>query len=237
MKSKKTSLVSLLAHTSLCIAALLPLAAGAFQVASLSPQGEVTRVRQLVVKFDDSAIAFGDPKAAAPLSLSCSDAQASKGSGRWVTDRAWAYEFENDLPPGVSCSAQMNAGLKSAKGADLSGPQNYRFNTGGPFVQSLRPYESSRIDEDQFFVLQLSGDASAASVQAHVWCAMEGLGERIAVRLIDGADRTALLKSQGWEREAAKRPLAFVTLACQRRLTPSARCNWCLKKVWPHPAA
>jgi hypothetical protein len=51
------------------------------------PQGEVAPVRQVVVKFDDSAVNFGDPKAPAPLSLSCSDAQATRGAGRWISDR------------------------------------------------------------------------------------------------------------------------------------------------------
>ena len=41
--------------------------AQAFQVSSLSPQGEVAQVRQLVVKFDEAAVNFGDPKAAAPV--------------------------------------------------------------------------------------------------------------------------------------------------------------------------
>jgi uncharacterized protein YfaS (alpha-2-macroglobulin family) len=206
-----------------CLLALSSLTSHAFQITSLSPQGEVAQVRQVLAKFDDSAIAFGDPKAEAPLSISCNNAQASKGAGRWVSDRAWAFEFENDLPPGVRCTLQVRAGFQSPKGVALSGPASYRFNTGGPFVQIARPYAGSRIDEEQFFALRLSGEASLASVQAHLWCAMEGLGERIAVRLIDGKDRAALLKAQGWEKEAAASPLSYVTLACQRRLTPSAK--------------
>jgi hypothetical protein len=63
------------------------LSAQAFQISSLSPQGEVARVRQLVVKFDEGAVPFGDPKAPAPITLSCSDAQASAGSGRWLNER------------------------------------------------------------------------------------------------------------------------------------------------------
>ena len=51
-------------------AAALP--AHALQIISLSPQGEVARIRQVVAKFDDSAVNFGDPKAPAPLTLSCS---------------------------------------------------------------------------------------------------------------------------------------------------------------------
>ena len=123
---------------AMCLA-LCAITTHAFQISSLSPQGEVARVRQIVAKFDDSAIAFGDPKAGAPLSVQCSDAQAAKGSGRWVSDRAWAYEFENDLPPGVRCTLQVKAGLQSAKGVALRGPVSYRFNTGGPFVHSLLP--------------------------------------------------------------------------------------------------
>ena len=195
----------------------------AFQISSLSPQGEVARVRQVVAKFDESAVNFGDPKAPAPLSLSCSDAQATKGSGRWISDREWAFEFERDLPPGIACSLQLRSGIKSAKGADLTGASSYKFNSGGPFVQNILPSDGSRIDEEQFFTLQLNGPATVASVQAKVWCALDGLGERVAVRLIEGKDLAALLKAQGLEQAAAKAPLSIVTLACNRRLTPSAK--------------
>jgi len=210
-----------------CAALVLTVAATtqahAFQIVGVSPQGEVAQVRQVVAKFDDSAVNFGDPKAEAPLTFSCSDAQVTKGSGRWVTDRSWAYEFENDLPPGVSCTLQAKAGFKSPKGAELTGTTSFKFNTGGPFVQSIQPYPGARIDEEQFFTLRLNGAATLASVQANVWCAVEGLGERVPVRLIDGKDRAALLKSQGLEAQAAKEPLRIVTLACNRTLSPSAR--------------
>lgn len=197
--------------------------AQAFQITSLSPQGEVARVRQVVAKFDDSAVNFGDPKAPAPLSLSCTDAQATQGSGRWISDRVWAFEFERDLPPGVACTVHIKPGTKSAKGVELTSAASYQFNSGGPFVQTIRPYPGNRIDEEQFFTLQLNGPATLASVQANVWCAVDGLGERVPVRLVDGKDRTALLKAQGLEAAAAKAPLAIVTLVCNRRLAPSAK--------------
>ncbi|MES2972728.1 MAG: MG2 domain-containing protein [Pseudomonadota bacterium] len=210
--------------TNLLAAALLLAAAGAqaLQITSLSPQGEVARVRQVVAKFDDSAVNFGDPKAPAPLSLSCSDAQATTGNGRWTSDREWVFEFGNDLPPGVTCSLQTRAGFKSPKGDELAA-RSYRFNTGGPFVQNVRPGTYARIDEEQYFVLQLNGPATLPSVQANVWCAVEGLGERVPVRLIDGEGRATLLKSQGLDKAAAKDPLRFATLACNRRLTPASK--------------
>jgi uncharacterized protein YfaS (alpha-2-macroglobulin family) len=202
---------------------LAALGAQALTITSLSPQGEVAQVRQVVAKFDASASSFGDPKAPAPLSLTCSDAQASAGSGRWISDRQWAFEFSNDLPPGITCTVQTQAGFKSPKGEGLSGPARYSFNTGGPFVQSLRPDTYQRIEEDQHFVLQLNGAAMLQSVQANVWCAADGLGERVPVRLIDGAARTALLASQGLDKAAAKEPLRFVTLTCNRRLTAASK--------------
>jgi uncharacterized protein YfaS (alpha-2-macroglobulin family) len=210
---------------SRCVAVALlafALPASALQIASISPKGEVARVRQVVVKFDDSAVAFGDPKAPAPVSLSCSDAQATQGNGRWISDREWAFDFENDLPPGVNCTVQVKSGFKSPKGAELA-VTRATFNTGGPFVQQVRPSPSSRIDEEQYFVLRLNGSATVASVQSNVWCAVEGLGERVPVRLIDGKDRAALLKANGWDKPAAQEPLRYVTLACNRRFTPDSK--------------
>ena len=79
--------------------ASLALQAHALQIVSVTPQGEVARVRQVVAKLDDSAVNFGDPKAPAPLTLNCTDALAGKGSGRWLNDRTWVFDFERDLPP------------------------------------------------------------------------------------------------------------------------------------------
>ena len=208
----------------LLAAALLTcvLPASALQIVSVSPQGEVARVRQVVVKFNESAIRFGDASASAPVTLSCSDAQATQGNGRWVSDREWVFEFQNDLPPGVRCGVQVKAGFQSPQGVELTASR-HQFNTGGPFVQRVRPGTSARIDEEQYFVLQLNGAATLASVQASVWCAVEGLGERVPVRLIEGSERAALLKSQYLDKPAAKDPLRYVTLACNRRFTPDSQ--------------
>ena len=132
--------------TAAALLAALGFSAHALQITSLSPQGEVAQVRQVVAKFDDSAVNFGDPKAPAPLTLSCSDAQTTKGSGRWISDREWAFEFEADLPPGVSCTLQVRSGLKSASGAAFTGAASYKFNSGGPFVKNLRPGTYAPID-------------------------------------------------------------------------------------------
>ena len=198
------------------------LSAQAFQINSLSPQGEVSQVRQLVVKFDEAAINFGDPKAAAPLTISCNDSAASQGSGRWVNEREWAFDFSRDLPPGLRCDVKLASALQSVKGVKLTGAASYQFNTGGPFVRNILPSYGA-IDEEQYFIAQLNGPATLASVLANMWCQVDGLGERLPVKLIEGKERTELLKSQGFEKPAATEPLRFVTFSCNRRLTPSAK--------------
>ncbi len=210
-----------LIRAALAALALIAATSQAATITSVTPQGTVTQVRQVVVKLDAAAIAFGDPKAAAPVQLSCSDAQASAGTGRWTGDREWVFDFREDLPPGVNCTVRTRAGFKTPQGAELPTGQ-WRFSTGGPFVQQLRP-AGGRIDEDQFFLLRLNGPATTESLQAHVSCSVEGLGERVPVRLLDQRERDELLKALRLDKEAAKDPLRYATLACNRRLPPNAR--------------
>ena len=219
-----------------CGLAALSWSAQALQIISLSPQGEVAQVRQLVAKFDESAVNFGDPKAEAPLTLSCSDAQVTKGTGRWVNDRVWAYDFDRDLPPGVRCTVQTKPGFKSPKGADITGASSYKFNSGGPFVRSIQPYQGYRIDEEQFFILQLSGPATLESVKANVWCKASDLGEKISIRLLEGKERAALLEAQGLDGYAKADPLSYVTMTCARRLSSSAKVSVVFGKGVATPA-
>jgi hypothetical protein len=209
----------------------LLLAAGAFlagpalalQITSLTPQGEVARVRQIVAKFDQAAVNFGDPKAPAPLAVSCTDAQAGKGTGRWTDAKQWAYDFENDLPPGVRCTVTRISTFKPSAGGELTGPERYQFNSGGPFVRNFMPGSYGRIDEQQMFMLELNGAATLESVRQNVWCAADGLGERIPVKLLEGEQRTGLLKAFSRDKEAAKDPLRFIALQCNRTLTPGSK--------------
>ena len=206
--------------------ALLALWAGnalALAVGQFNPQGEVAQVQQVRVQFDSAAVRFGDPKAAAPLQLSCSDAQAAAGTGRWTSEREWVFDFSRPLPPGVRCTAQLLAGLKSPTGQVLSGTTRYQFSTGGPQALSILPPTYEAIDESQFFVLRFSGPVARDTLLANGYCALEGVGERIPLRWIDGNERTELLKMRGWTQAATAAPLQYATLACNRTLTPGAK--------------
>ena len=214
------------------LAFILGQAAHALQVSALSPQGEVARVRQIVAKWDEAAVNFGDPKAPAPLSVTCPSVDASKsfakGSGRWTSEKEWVFDFDNDLPPGLRCTVQTVPSFKSPKGAEVSGKASFSFSTGGPFVQTTFPDVSETIDENQHFLLSLNGQAAPESVTANAWCVAEGLGERIPVRLLAGKELAALLQATGQTKAAAAEPLAFVALQCSRRLSAGAK----LQLVW-----
>ena len=201
----------------------LALTTQAATVISFSPEGETVQVRQIVAKFDESAIAFGDAKAADPFDLECLANQPQKGSGHWVSARSWVFEFDRDLPAGVLCTARLRTGAKGFLGKGLQGEVSYSFNTGGPLVEEVLPGPYAPIAEDQIFALRLSGPATPESIRARVWCAVEGLGERVAVRLIDGADRATVLKLSRLEKVAERDPLSVVTLACNRTLPAATK--------------
>ena len=197
--------------------------AQALTITALGPQGEVAQVRQIKARFSANAIHFGDPRAPAPLTVSCDDAAASRGEGRWTSAREWVYDFAADLPPGVRCRIDPVSGFKSAAGDLLTGASSYQFHTGGPFVQHIRPDTSQPIEEEQAFVLQLNGAATPQSLQASVWCAVDGLGERVPIQPLDGEARAALLKALDLDKAAAQAPQRFATFSCNRRLTPASR--------------
>jgi len=191
------------------------------QVSSVSPQGEVASVRQVVVKFDQAAITFGDPKAPAPMALRCDDTSVSPLPGRWTSERQWVAEFTQDLPPGVRCTLSPVAGFRGLGGATLGAAASYAFNTGGPFVRRIRP-GGGDVEEQQVFVLALNGPATLESLREHVWCQADDLGERIPIKLVEGDVRQGALTASGNEKAAAKAPLNFATLQCNRTLTPGS---------------
>jgi uncharacterized protein YfaS (alpha-2-macroglobulin family) len=186
-------------------------------VQSFSPQGEIRTVRQVAARFSESMVKFGDKDAPHPFTISCSES----GRGRWIDDKAWVYDFERDLPPGTRCSFKLKSDVKALAGGAMTGKTDYVFNTGGPAVLSTQPYTgSSSIDEEQAFLLYLSGPAHLPSVREKTWCVAEGVGDRIGIDLIEGAPRAELLKALRRERDEKNDKLLIVK--CKQRLPSGA---------------
>ena len=182
-------------------------------ITSVSPQGEVAQVRQITVKFSDAVVPFGELRWPDPMGLAC-QGEVPAGAGRWANDRVWLYDFSEPLGPGTRCTLKPRSGWKPSAGT-LTGNTDYSFTTGGPALVSMQPYDGGQIDEDQFFLLRLNGAAVPATVAANAWCEVEGIGERLAVRLVDGEPRAQLLKARNINQAQAERTLV---LACARPL-------------------
>ncbi|WP_370446375.1 alpha-2-macroglobulin [Glaciimonas sp. PCH181] len=184
-------------------------AAATAKITSFSPQGEITQVRQVRVRFSEAAVKFGDPKAPTPFDITCKEA----GTGRWADDKNWIYDFVRDVPPGTRCSFALKPTFALVSGATVGGKAVFQFNTGGPAVLHAYPY-SDNIDEEQVFILVQNGAATSDSILKHVYCEAEGVHERIPVKLISGPVRKALL-----DQFAAKiNPDIISTVQCQQRL-------------------
>ncbi|MBC8118886.1 MAG: alpha-2-macroglobulin, partial [Burkholderiaceae bacterium] len=165
---------------------------GQAKVESFSPQGQIKDVRQVVARFSHPMVSFGDPRSEAPFDLEC----AGKGRGRWADARNWLYDFDQDLPAGIECSFRTKPGLKTFAGAELAA-QTFKFSTGGPSIRGAWPDEGEeRIDEAQVFMLALDAHADLASVRANAYCAVDGIGERLPLTIIEGKERERILAEQ-----------------------------------------
>jgi hypothetical protein len=180
------------------LALSLPMAASAEetfspQVVHFSPQGTVKRVRQVSARFSEPMVPLGDPRDTTdPFEIDCEEA----GTARWVDSRNWVYDFGRDLPAGIRCTFRLRAGLTSVAGKAIGGQQTFRFSTGGPAVRSSVPYAGNRaIEEDQAFLLRLDAEATDASILQHVSFSIEGIPERVGVRMLTGKARDSIVET------------------------------------------
>jgi len=148
-------------------------------------------VRQATARFSAPMVPFGEPRLPDPFDVKC----AATGTGRWIDDRNWAYDFGRELPAGVQCTFTVKGTLVDVAGQPVAAA-TFEFSTGGPAVIGSVPVEGARaIDEAQAFLLALDAPATEQSVLEHAWCDVAGIGERIGVKLVEGADRATVLEA------------------------------------------
>jgi len=207
-------------------AALGAAPAMAARVASIAPQGEVAEVRQVVVRFDAAVVPQGDPRAPAPYDLQC-QGQRPAGDARWLDARSWAYDLREPLAAGQRCTLKPSPRFQPLGGA-VEGLREATFSTGAPIVVQVQPYAESPVEEDQHFLLQLNGAVDAASVARGAWCEVNGLQDRIPVRIVEGTVRDAVLRQRTRQRNPQRDPQRLLLLACQRALPAEGR----VRLVW-----
>ncbi|MCY3838822.1 MAG: hypothetical protein OXH09_09310 [Gammaproteobacteria bacterium] len=117
---------------SVVVLVALILAAGsasAARVESFSPQGFNKDVRQVAVRFSAAMVALGDPGRTGPFVVDC----PVPGTGRWIDERHWVYDFEYDVPSAVMCRFKLREEARTLAGEPLD-TQEYAFHTGGPSI-------------------------------------------------------------------------------------------------------
>jgi uncharacterized protein YfaS (alpha-2-macroglobulin family) len=198
------------ARVAAAVLSCVAVATHAATVTSVTPMGEVAQVGQVVVRFSEAVVPFGNLRLPDPFSMAC-EGPAPKGSGRWANEKVWLYDFADSVPPGTRCTLKARAEWKPSSGA-LTGNTQFSFNTGGPAIVWSLPSAESEIEEDQHFLVQLSGPAVASSVVAHAACEVEGIGERLPVGIVEGAARQEPIKARKLEKLSDR----LLLLSCQR---------------------
>lgn len=194
------------------------LAADTPRVELFSPKGEVKGVSQVTARFSEPMVTFGDPAQEAPFDIRCEE----KGRGRWVDEKTWVYEFDLDLPSGIQCGFNLKKGVKTLSGKQITGQKTFSFSTGGPAIADMAPhdYKYMRIKEDQAFALYLDARADESAILSHVYFSVEGIDQRVGVRIITGEERAGILKAIYWEEKNHFSPDRVVVIQA-KQLFPS----------------
>lgn len=169
-------------------------AAATPHVEFFSPSGSAKGVHQVQARFSAAMVSFGDPQAPAPFTIDC----PARGRSHWVDTRNWVHDFDSELPGGVVCHFTLRDAVRTADGKPLSGVRRFTFDTGGPAVIASEPWEGSRVDEEQIFLLGLDAPALPASIESAAHCRANGINETIGVEVVTGPERRAALDANPW---------------------------------------
>ncbi len=153
-------------------------------------------IERFTVRFSQPMVALGDPRAASPFTVAC----PVEGEGRWVDPQSFVHEFKSPLPGGTACDFKLRSDLKSAGGYAATGQRDFKVDAGGPVARAVLPARyDGEIEEGQVFLVAANLPATPASVAANAYCAVDGLGEKIAVDVLPADVPARLLGEIGTE--------------------------------------
>ncbi len=180
----------------LCAIPLVALGNAAPQVVLATPGSAGANggaIERFTMRFSEAMVPLGDPRATPPAKLSCPVA----ANGRWVDTQTFVYDFEKALPGGLTCKVDLNDNLASARGAQVEGSKNFTIDTGGPSARGVLSGNDSEIEEEQVFLVATNVAPTAASVGANAYCAVDGIGEKIAVDVLKPEVAATIIEGLG----------------------------------------
>lgn len=137
-------------------------------------------IERFTLRFSEAMVPLGDPRATPPAKLECPVA----ATGRWVDAQTFMFEFERALPGGLSCTVSLRDNLASARGVTIGGTRRFTIDTGGPSARAVLAGMGDGIEEGQVFLVATNVAPDPRSVSAHGYCAVDGIGERIALDVL-----------------------------------------------------
>ncbi|QDX27599.1 alpha-2-macroglobulin [Sphingomonas suaedae] len=180
--------------------ALAPIAAwgdSSPQVVLATPGMGDGAIERYTIRFNQAMVPLGDPRAASPIDVKC----AVAGEGRWVDQQTYVWEFADPLPGGTTCQVELKSRLKSLSGYGVTGASSFTIDAGGPTVKGMLPSRwGGEIEEDQVFLIGTNMPATRQSIARGAYCAVEGIGEKIPVELLDASVPGKLLQDLNPER-------------------------------------
>ncbi len=200
------------------------------ELSQFTPLGVATEVRQVRAAFSTDVVPFADPRMNTDIfSVHCSgDTKAPQGTARWADSQNWVYDFSSDLKAGVQCEFHLDPNFITPSGSPIklspSLPTALAFSTGGPIVTRVFPWAGDTISEDQAFILKLNGDFDLRSVLKEVFLSSESVENRISIKLIEGEEKDALLKSEVFDLEEIKSN-TFAIVQPKQKLAPGSKVN------------
>ena len=181
----------------LALIALAPLSAAGDntpRVTLATPGADAAGIRRFTLRFSQPMVPLGDPRAAAPAAVAC----PIGGAGRWADQSTYVYDFATPVPGGTTCTFELAAGLKSSAGYAVDGQRRFTVEGGGPAARAVLPGAyGSQIEEDQVFLVASAMPADRRSIAANVYCAVDGIGEKIAADVLPADTPARLLKALG----------------------------------------
>ncbi len=159
-------------------------------------------IDRFTMRFSEPMVPLGDPRATPPIEMTC----PVGGAGRWVDPQTFVHEFQSPLPGGITCKAELRANLASARGVAVTGTSSFAIDTGGPSARAVLPgsYDGD-IEEDQVFLVATNTVANPQSVAANGYCAVDGIGEKIALDVLASDVAPKLLADLGPDNWEARR--------------------------------
>jgi alpha-2-macroglobulin len=182
--------------------ALVPITASADSppvVLTATAGNDGTAITRFTLRFSEPMAPLG--RGGTPIVMDC----AVGGAGRWVDPATYVWEFARPLPGGITCTAALRRGLETLDGERVMGTRSFAIDSGGPHPRAVLPSGSwDGIEEDQTFFVAVNGPVDRASVAAGAYCAVDGIGERIAVDLLpaDTAGRVLSEMGERWSRRS-----------------------------------